>query len=258
MAQGKPPDSILHARRHSSQQVCRHRITGQQLSEHPAADTVLVPLTWSVFKPTTRILSLQLDVEKQRTTHRMYFCPPTDPPTGHFSMSHLTENVNKQCRKIQQKYCFLEELWTHSLSQREDRFFFCVQRWIDGKMIGWTKGCQDSDCTGDKLRGKQRTGVSPETNKPAQHPRGRNLRWKRSRPPTSQGLLILRKSTFNKNPVSTTQVRNFSKDTNWIPPKATVHAPVMSVLSSPPKNEPNWPMFLFLWMTIKPPFRPYY
>lgn len=31
--------SILHARRHSSQQVCRHRITGQQLSEHPAADT---------------------------------------------------------------------------------------------------------------------------------------------------------------------------------------------------------------------------
>lgn len=30
--------SILHARRHSSQQVCRHRITGQQLSEHPAAD----------------------------------------------------------------------------------------------------------------------------------------------------------------------------------------------------------------------------
>lgn len=31
--------SILHARRHNSQQVCRHRITGQQLSEHPAADT---------------------------------------------------------------------------------------------------------------------------------------------------------------------------------------------------------------------------
>lgn len=31
--------SILHARLHSSQQVCRHRITGQQLSEHPAADT---------------------------------------------------------------------------------------------------------------------------------------------------------------------------------------------------------------------------
>lgn len=31
--------SILHARHHSSQQVCRHRITGQQLSEHPAADT---------------------------------------------------------------------------------------------------------------------------------------------------------------------------------------------------------------------------
>lgn len=31
--------SILHARRHSSQQVCRHRITGQQLSEYPAADT---------------------------------------------------------------------------------------------------------------------------------------------------------------------------------------------------------------------------
>lgn len=31
--------SILHARHHSSQQVCRHRITGQQLSKHPAADT---------------------------------------------------------------------------------------------------------------------------------------------------------------------------------------------------------------------------
>lgn len=34
-----PYPSILHARRHNSQQVCRHRITGQQLSEHPAADT---------------------------------------------------------------------------------------------------------------------------------------------------------------------------------------------------------------------------
>lgn len=66
MAQGRPLGSILHARRHSSQQVCRHRITGQQLSEHPAADTVLVPLTRSVCKPATRILSLQSEIEKQQ------------------------------------------------------------------------------------------------------------------------------------------------------------------------------------------------
>lgn len=42
----RPLDSILHARPHSFQQVCQHRITGQQLSKHPPpADTVLVPLT---------------------------------------------------------------------------------------------------------------------------------------------------------------------------------------------------------------------
>ncbi|CAK6960256.1 nuclear factor I/Xb isoform X6 [Scomber scombrus] len=90
MARGRPPDSILHARRHSSQQVCRHRITGQQLSEHPAADTVLVPLTRSVCKPATRILSLQSEIEKQRNNPQDDNCPPTDPPTGPYSMSHLT------------------------------------------------------------------------------------------------------------------------------------------------------------------------
>lgn len=31
--------SILHARLHNSQQVCQHRITGQQLSKYPPADT---------------------------------------------------------------------------------------------------------------------------------------------------------------------------------------------------------------------------
>ncbi|KAM3598313.1 uncharacterized protein V6R79_016592 [Siganus canaliculatus] len=74
---------ILHARRHSSQQVCRHRITGQQLSEHPAADTVLVPLTRPVHKPATRILSLQSEIEKQRNDLQDRNCPPpksTDRP----------------------------------------------------------------------------------------------------------------------------------------------------------------------------------
>lgn len=74
-AQDRPADSILHARRHSSQQVCRHRITGQQLSEHPAADAVLVPLTRPVSKPATRILSFQSEIEIRRTIN----CPPPDP-----------------------------------------------------------------------------------------------------------------------------------------------------------------------------------
>lgn len=43
-AQASPAHSILHARLHSSQPVCRHRNTGQ-LSEYPPADPVLVPLT---------------------------------------------------------------------------------------------------------------------------------------------------------------------------------------------------------------------
>ncbi|KAJ8254453.1 hypothetical protein COCON_G00210650 [Conger conger] len=46
MAQGRPAHSILDSL-HSSQQVCQHRITGQ-LSEHPPAAPVLVPLTTPV------------------------------------------------------------------------------------------------------------------------------------------------------------------------------------------------------------------
>lgn len=142
MARGRPPDSILHARRHSSQQVCRHRITGQQLSEHPAADTVLVPLTRSVYKPATRILSLQSEIEKQRNNPQDKNCPPTNPPTGPDSTSHLIQNITKQRRKLQQHYAFRGTL--DSFTQSEGGPVF-EQRWIDGKMNGWTRGCQDKE-----------------------------------------------------------------------------------------------------------------
>ncbi|KAB5554012.1 hypothetical protein PHYPO_G00045190 [Pangasianodon hypophthalmus] len=59
MDQAKLEVSILHARLHNSQQVCQHRITGQQLSKYPPADTILVPLTKPACQQAIKIPSLQ-------------------------------------------------------------------------------------------------------------------------------------------------------------------------------------------------------
>lgn len=70
-------DSILRARRRSSQQVCRHRITGQQLSEHPAADAgETSSVTRRVFEAPFGFLPLAA-AAAARTRASWY------PPTGH-------------------------------------------------------------------------------------------------------------------------------------------------------------------------------
>lgn len=52
-ARVRPPGSIHNDRRLLCQPVCQHRIPGQQLSEHPTAVSVLVPLI-KINKETTK------------------------------------------------------------------------------------------------------------------------------------------------------------------------------------------------------------
>lgn len=53
-ARVRPPDSIRNDRRLLCQPVCQHRTPGRQLSEHPTAVSVLVPLI-KINKETTKI-----------------------------------------------------------------------------------------------------------------------------------------------------------------------------------------------------------
>lgn len=78
---------------------------------------VLVPLTRSVYKPATRILSLQSEIEKRRKNPQDNNCPPTNPPISPDSTSHLILNISKQRRKLQQHYAFRGTLDTFTQSE---------------------------------------------------------------------------------------------------------------------------------------------
>ena len=183
--------------------------------------TVLVPLTRSVYKPATRILSLQSEIEKRRNNQQDNNCPPTNPPSSPDSMSHL---ILKHDPATQETAA--EELWTHFPSQREDPFSS-----TDGKTNGMTRGCQDKE--GERGQTAASRHLSWETSTTQQQCKmGKkavsyfvrtHCVWmaKEINCPTKSGL----------HKADWTATINRSKDTIWSPVKAAVHAPVMSVIT---------------------------
>lgn len=104
---------------------------------------VLVPLTRSVYKPATRILSLQSEIEKQRNNPQDNNCPPTNQPTDRPWQYSLTwyKKYNQATQENTTALCFFRGT-LDSFTQSEGGPVF-EQRWIDGKMNEWTRGCQD-------------------------------------------------------------------------------------------------------------------
>lgn len=139
-ARGSPGDSILHGRLHSSQQVCQHRSTGQ-LSEHPPAVSVLVPLT----RPPTQPLELchekigngkttQHTKQTTLTTNKLltlkYFCsttnntktennPPEEYPFPRFE--HLNRNNHLPIQKAEKRSVEVDRLRTNDRTRKKRR-----------------------------------------------------------------------------------------------------------------------------------------
>lgn len=158
-------------------------------------------------------------------------CPSTNPPISPDSMPHLIRNITQQRRRSQQRYAFRGTLDTFIQSEGGP-----VSS-TDGKMNGWTRGCQDKE----GVRGQTAAGrhLSWETS---------TTRQQRKRGESGQ-LLLLREDTLRNEwlrnincptksgfrhaewTVTMNPQRDPSKDTIWFPVKAAVHCPVMSVIT---------------------------
>lgn len=189
---------------------------------------VLVPLTRSVYKPATTILSLQSEIE---TTRRIItVLQPTHRSALTVCLTWY-EIQPSNAGNYSSVFAFRGTLDTFTQSEGGP-----VSS-TDGKMNGWTRGCQDKE----GVRGQTAASghLSWETS---------TTRQQRERRESGQ-LLLLREDTLRNERLRSINCptksgfrhaewtaamnprRDPSKDTIWFPVKAAVHCPVMSVIT---------------------------